>query len=442
MPDVTRRGAIAAIGAALTAGCLGAPDGGRTTTADPERHPYDLAVTHDRTAWDRYDPDWSPPDGPAADTVATETVVENLEIPWDLSFTADGSVFISERTGRILLYDGQDLREVAKPADVIDAGSVPTSREEVVWWVEGGEGGLLGIAAHPGYPEPPVVYAYYTYMAGEDRFNKLVYFDVSTEEPGANATVLIDGIPGAKYHDGSRVTFGPANYLWVTTGDGGNKQMAQDPGRLPGSILRLNSNGTAPADNPGLADPRVYSYGHRNPQGIAWLPDGTTLSNEHGPAGRRDELNRIEPGANYGWPNARTAAEYRGSPYHRPLLSTGDTVWAPSGCCFYTGEGVPSWQNRLLIGALASQEVRVVTIVPPDGTLPEGPEVTHHDGDWLDDAYRVASRPALTDVLGRIRHLEQAPDGSLYAITSNRDGRSGEGFPQSGDDRLVRLTAE
>jgi glucose/arabinose dehydrogenase len=439
MAQLSRRGALAALGAALTAGCVG-DAGDRRTTRDPGRHPYDLSVSHDVESWDRYDPDWEPPTAPAATDVGVETVIENLEIPWDLSFTGDGSVFVSERTGRILHYDGGDLREVAEPADVIDAGSIPTSQKEVVWWVEGGEGGLLGVAAHPGYPDPPVLYAYYTYVADGDRLNKLVYFDVSAEDPGADPIVLADGITGAKYHDGSRLAFGPADYLWVTTGDGGEKQLAQDPGQLAGSILRLEPDGTAPEDNPGLADPRVYSYGHRNPQGIAWLPDGTTLSDEHGPAGRQDEVNRIEAGANYGWPEARKPEEYRGSDFHRPLLTTGNTVWAPSGAVFYTGDAVPSWHNRLLVAALASQEIRVLTLVPADGTLPEGPSVTHHDADWLDDAYRVASQPALTDELGRIRHVEQSPDGSLYAITSNRDGRSTEEFPRDGDDRLVRLT--
>ncbi len=440
MSRLTRRGALLAMGGAL-AGCLGGPDG-RRTTRDPDRHPYDLSLAHDHTDWDRYDPDWAAPSGPAAQEVGVETVVENLTIPWDLSFTHDGSIFISERPGRILQYDGGDLQAVAEPADIIDAGSIPPDNEETVWWVEGGEGGLLGIAAHPGYPDPPVVYAYYTYMDGGDRYNKLVYFDVDADEPAASAITLVDGIPGAKIHNGSRVTFGPANYLWVTVGDGGNPEMAQDPSRLPGSILRLEPDGTAPADNPDVGDPRVYSYGHRNPQGIAWLPDGqTTLSNEHGPAGRHDELNRIRAGANYGWPDARRPAEYRGSSYNRPLLSTGESVWAPAGSLFYTGEAVPSWSNRLLLGCLVSQEIRVVTIADSEEALPSGPSVETYLDDWFDGAYAVASQPAMTDELGRIRHLEQAPDGTLYAITSNLDGRSGERFPRDGDDRLVRLTA-
>jgi glucose/arabinose dehydrogenase len=470
-----RRRFLAAAGAAGFAGLAGcslpsSPDDNSTdapTTEPPETVPvttvdnsgYDLSVGHDVENWPEYEPEWSHPVDPPNLDVETETVIEGLEIPWDLSFAPNGDLFISERVGRISRYAADDLETVATP-DVIDHADSIAPDEEGGWWEAGSEGGLMGTAVHPNYPDVPLVYAIYTHkdepaVSGGDAFvNRVSYFDVSADDPGESETVVVDDIPGNEIiHNGARLTFGPENYLWVTTGDaasinpelGTNEPLPQILSSLAGKVLRLEPDGSAPADNPNLGgDPRVYTYGHRNPQAITFLPDGTPVENEHGPGGH-DEVNILTAGGNYGWDvegeRARTPETYRGSDYARPVVNTENETWAPPGSVFFTADSVPSWQNRLVIGGLRSQRINLVTIYPTDGE-PASAENggTRYDADWMDSDYSAVHHVALDDELGRIRHVEQGPDGTLYAITSNRDGRATEGFPVEGDDRLVRIT--
>jgi glucose/arabinose dehydrogenase len=257
---------------------------------------------------------------------------------------------------------------------------------------------------------------------------------------------LLDGIPASKSHNGGRIAFGPENYLWVATGDAelDDRAEAQDLESLAGKVLRLRADGTAATRNPDLgpdADPRIYTAGPRNPRGIAWLPDGSVVVTEHGPAGF-DEVNRLEPGANYGWPDVRHGDEYRDHPdVHRPVLSTRWNTWAPSGAVFYDGDAVPAWRNRLVVGGLVSQQVIVVTLARAGDTLPptDADDAMRHDAEWYETAYVATSHPTLRHVLGRVRHVTQSPGGDLYAITSNRDGRARGPFPREHDDVLVRL---
>lgn len=453
--DTSRRRLLAATGLAALPGLTGclADDADLGTTDGPADTPrYDRSVTHDPETWTRYDPDWAPPTTPPDTDVAVETLIEGLEIPWDLAFAPDGDLFVSERTGRIARYAADDLETVAE-ADVLSRADAVAPDEEGGWWGAGGEGGLLGIAVHPDHPAVPLVYAFYTRETEDGVANRLSHFDVAAADPGATETVLIDDIPADDaVHNGARLAFGPADYLWVTTGDAGDRELAADPGSLAGSVLRLEPDGSAPADNPDGGDPRVFTYGHRNPQGISFLPDATPVISEHGP-GSRDEVNVLRPGGNYGWgPDedgafARDGETYPGTDYERPVVNTGPSeTWAPSGCVFYTGDAVPSWSNRLAIGGLSSQRINLVTISPTDAPEPPtaaaggGEEGTRFAADWMDGDYDAVAHRALADELGRIRHVEQGPDGGLYAITSNRDGRAHQDwFPRSGDDRLVRI---
>jgi glucose/arabinose dehydrogenase len=464
-----RRSFLASLGLAGVAGLAGCttPDEPSDTTTATEAPPvtsvdeqeYDLGVTHDIEGWSEYDPDWSHPTGAPNLDVEVETVVEGLEIPWDLSFAPNGDLFISERVGRISRYEATDLETVATP-DVIDHADSIAPGEEGGWWEAGSEGGLMGLAVHPNYPDVPLVYAIYTYeggaaVPGGDRFvNRLSYFDVSADDPGETETVVIDDIPGNEIiHNGARLTFGPENYLWVTTGDaasvnpdlGTDQPLPQDPSSLAGKVLRIEPDGSAPESNPDIdgGDPRVYTYGHRNPQGITFLPDGTPVENEHGPSAH-DEVNVLEAGENYGWgpegERARTAETYRGTDYARPVVNT-DETWAPPGSVFYTADAVPSWQNRLVVGGLVSQRINLVTNYPTDGEPASAANGGQRfDADWMNDEYSAVHHTVLEDELGRIRHVEQGPDGSLYAVTSNRDGRAQGDFPREGDDRLVRIT--
>ena len=466
-----RRSFLAAVGVSGVtglAGC-GAPDEQQDGTTTPGTQPpvttveegeYDFSMDHDVESWSEYDPDWSHPvEAPNLD-VETETVVAGLEIPWDLSFAANGDLFISERVGRISRYDSTDLETVAAP-DVIDHADSIAPGEEGGWWEAGSEGGLMGLAVHPNYPDVPLVYAVYTredepaVSGGDDFVNRLSYFDVSADSPGETETVVIDDIPGNEIiHNGARLTFGPENYLWLTTGDaasinpdlGTDQPLPQDLSSLAGKVLRLEPDGSAPESNPDHGgDPRVYTYGHRNPQGITFMPDATPVENEHGPS-QHDEVNVLEAGRNYGWDvegeRGRTAETYAGTDFARPVVNTTEETWAPPGSVFYTADAVPSWQNRLVIGGLFSQRINLVTLYPTDGE-PASAENggTRYDADWMNSDYSAVHHSVLEDDLGRIRHVEQGPDGALYAVTSNRDGRAqGDQFPQEGDDRLVRIT--
>lgn len=460
-PD-RRRFLAAGLGSAAgvtgLSGCLGdetpaddspAADADEPTVTPVEDADYDLTVDHDLESWDGYDPDWNPQTEPPTLDVDVETVIEGLEVPWDLAFAPNGDLFISERVGRITRYEDGDIEPVADP-DVIDhADSVEPGTEDDEWWDGGSEGGLMGLAVHPNYPDVPLVYAVYTHEVGADDYrNRVVYYDMSADDPGATETTVIGDIPGNEIiHNGSRIAFGPANYLWVTTGDADDREAPPDPNSLAGKVLRVEPDGSPAADNPDLGgDPRVYSTGHRNPQGISFLPDGTPIISDHGPAAR-DEIGIVNPGDDGGWgpedDAARDGSTYPGTDYARPAAHSGtDTTWAPSGCVFLPESAADgdSWNRRLLVGGLISQQLLVVTPYPRAGESVDAGSGRRHDADWTDAEYDATSHELLVDELGRIRHVEQGPDGSLYAITSNRDGRASDGFPREEDDRLVRLT--
>lgn len=442
MPSrLPRRRFLLAVGVgATTAGCLG--DGSPAASGpDPVDSAFDLGVDHDIESWDRYDPDWTAPDtSPLAAALEVETLAEGIEIPWGMTFAPDGTCFISERVGRINRYEAGSLETVVEPDGVIEHASSVAPGEDGDWWDGGGEGGLLGIALHPNYPDVPVLYGFYTY-GSDDLRNRLSYFDLSGDDP--TETVVIDGLPGEDYHNGARLAFGPRNYLWVTTGDAGTEALSADPDSLAGKVLRLKPDGTAPEDNPDAGDPRVYSYGHRNPQAMAFLPDGTPVVTEHGPSAR-DEVVVVERGQDHGWSDVRSGGEddqYRrygdSAGVTNPLVNTGpNETWAPSGGVFYTGAAVPALRNRLLVGGLRSQTL--VSISVHGGAAPDIGG-SRYDDSWLHPDYESVAHNLFADELGRIRHLEQAPDGQLYAITSNRDGRANQPFPVEGDDRLVRI---
>jgi glucose/arabinose dehydrogenase len=436
---LSRRRLLGAAGIALLAGCLN--DGSDVTDEDRVEDSYD----HPRPGTE---PSWEPPtDSPLAADLQVETLVENLEVPWDITFTGDGELLLTERTGTVLRFDSGIVSEVASPQDAIDAGAIDPGSDERPWWVEGGEGGTLGIAAHP---SERYVYVYYT--AGNFfTQNRVVRYDIDASNPSETEELIVDGIPANKYHNGGRIAFGPDDTLWICTGDAGNEDDAQDTDSLAGSILRVSPTGEPLTTNPDHGgDPRVFTYGHRNPQGIDWLPNGVPVVTEHGPT-NRDEIQILRPGDNYGWPDVRSppgdeeyAAYTERDDVRPPIVNTGPgTGWAPTGATFYTGERVPALHNRYIVGGLISQAIYVVTLTPPDAQPPplDG-QSRRFDGDWTDSAYTATAHRILTDELGRVRHVTQSPDGDLYAITSNRDGRATAPFPRDRDDVLVRLTVD
>jgi glucose/arabinose dehydrogenase len=226
---------------------------------------------------------------PSVDVVAT-----GLDTPWALAFAPDGRIFVTERAGRIR---------------IVKDGALQPEPWMTLQVAEVSEAGLLGLAIDPNFAENRYVYVAYTYRSGGGLANRLARLreDPATGK-GVADKVLIDNVPGANNHDGGRVKFGPDGKLYWTMGDAQNMASAQNRGSLNGKILRLNPDGSVPTDNP-FPNSYVYSFGHRNPQGLAWQPGtGRLYETEHGPSGEkgccRDEVNFIEAGKNYGWPTA------------------------------------------------------------------------------------------------------------------------------------------
>ena len=327
-----------------------------------------------------------------------EPVVTNLEIPWSMAFAPDGRLFVTERPGRVRIIDvTRRTSELALSMDDVYSE---------------GEAGLLGLALDPQFAQTRFVYLYYSARAGGGAVNRVVRY----REAGsrlAERAVLLDGIPAAQIHDGGRIRFGPDGLLYITAGDAANTSLAQDLGSLAGKILRINRDGTTPRENP-FSSP-VYSYGHRNPQGLDWHPaTGQLWAVEHGNVGN-DEVNAIDAGANYGWPRIEGSQTMAGM---RTPLTFYNPAVAPSGTSFYRGDRFPRFVNNVFTGTLRGTHLlRLV----PDGSAP-----------------RIAAQEVLLNGrFGRLRDVIPGPDGLLYLATNNRDGR---GSPAATDDRILRIS--
>jgi len=334
-----------------------------------------------------------------------KVVVSGLETPWAIDFAPDGRIFINERPGRVRIVKNGQLLD--KPWTTIDVAS-------------GGESGLLGLALDPEFRNNGLVYLSYTYVDQEGRStNRLVRMrDDQSSDTGTLDRILVDGVRGASNHDGGRLRFGPDNKLYWTMGDAQDSDLAQDISSLNGKILRLNADGTIPDDNP-FPNSIVYSYGHRNPQGLAWQPGTARLySTEHGPSGfqgsGQDEVNFIEAGKNYGWPIIY--GDKTRSDMVTPVIQSGSSeTWAPAGATFVIGG---PWDGSLLFVGLRGQSLYRLTLD-------------------INDPFKVVSfERLLAGQFGRLRDVAQGPDNEIYVLTSNRDGR---GRPSEGDDKLLRL---
>lgn len=312
--------------------------------------------------------------------LSEEVIASGLEIPWALAHAPDGRILLTDRPGRVRVIEGGKLKN--EPLFTL-----PVAHE--------GEGGLLGIALDPEFERNKFIYLYYTYRSG-GLANRVIR--VREDRPIQTAQVLVDRIPGGTVHDGGRIRFGPDGKLYIGTGDAGASAAAQDPGSLAGKILRVNPDGSVPSDNPFPSSP-VYSLGHRNVQGLAWIDD-QLYTTEHGPQAH-DELNRIERGANYGWPTVTGTEAAVGMV--SPLIESGSSTWAPSGLAAQGG--------KLYFAGLRSQTL------------------------WQFDPANTELR-ILKEGYGRLREVVAGPKGELYLFTGNRDGR---GQVREGDDRLIRL---
>jgi glucose/arabinose dehydrogenase len=329
-----------------------------------------------------------------ADIPAITVVAQHLDVPWGIAFLPDNRMLVTERTGKVVIIS-QNGEVNANPAAAINVNTKPD-----------GEGGLLGIALHPQFIQNHYVYLYYTYVTnGDELLNRVVRMTFANDRL-TNEQVILDSIPGSLYHDGGRIKFGPDGYLYITTGDAQNPSQAQDTDKLGGKILRITGVGKTAPGNP--FHNAVYSYGHRNPQGLAWDSAGKLWETEHGrsnPTGF-DEINLIEAGKNYGWPTIQGDETKQGM--ITPEKNSGPTTtWAPSGAVFIG--------NSLFFGGLKGQSLYEAVI----------------QNDQV-----VDFKAHLTGQFGRLRDVVLGPDGMLYITTSNRDGR---GSPDNSDDRIIRV---
>jgi glucose/arabinose dehydrogenase len=312
------------------------------------------------------------------------TIATGLSVPWGIAFLPGDDALVSERTtGRILRIspDGRRRRVVMRVPGV-DTNS--------------GEGGLLGLAVSPSYASDRWVYAYFTSRSD----NRIVRFRL-----GGGVRPVLTGLRRGTIHDGGRIAFGPDGKLYAGVGEAGFSSLAQNRSSLNGKILRMNPDGSAPRDNP-FRGSLVWSYGHRNVQGLAWDASGRLWAAEFG-ENEFDELNLIRRGRNYGWPEVEGRGSTAGGRFTNPVLTWTPAEASPSGAAIARG--------TIFIGALRGEALLRAR---------------------LDGARARKRAPLLGGRYGRIRTVARAPDGSLWIATSNRDGR---GSPRDGDDRIVRV---
>ena len=375
----SRRLGVALITLALTAGALTScaiapPD------ATPQPPPSSAGTPPTSTASASTPPASTPAPAPLSPEPEDGVIASDLAAPWSIVFYR-GTPLVSERdTARIVeIGNGRSVREIGR----IDAAA------------PGGEGGLLGLAVRESW-----LYAYYT-TANDNRIERFELLG----EPGTLSLgpgqIIIAGLPSARNHNGGRIAFGPDQQLYVTVGDAGARHTAQDLDSLAGKILRLTPEGEVPPDNP-FPDSPVYSYGHRNPQGLAWDSTGQLFATEFG-QNTWDELNLIEPGGNYGWPQAEGKADADG--LIDPLQQWATSDASPSGMAYSDG--------MLYIANLRGERLRTVAV-----------------------ADLTTSSERFVGELGRLRDVVVAPSGALWLLTNNTDGR---GSPRPGDDHILRI---
>ncbi|WP_438823936.1 PQQ-dependent sugar dehydrogenase [Bacillus sp. JJ1566] len=316
--------------------------------------------------------------------VDLEVVAENLNVPWSIE-KINNTFYLTERSGSIVKIEN---REMERQTVELEKNLATTS-----------EAGLLGFVLAPDFQESNLAYAYYTYVDSSGQFNRIVKLHLK-DNVWREKSLLLDKIPSGSYHHGGRIKIGPDGKLYATAGDASEPEIAQDPDSLGGKILRMNLDGSIPNDNP-FSDSYVYSYGHRNPQGITWLPDGTLYASEHGNSAN-DEINRIEAGQNYGWPIIEGDEEQAGMV--SPLFTSGkELTWAPSGMANHNG--------KLYVAALRGTAVLQFDL---------------ETGEY----HKVITG------LGRIRDV-RIEENNLYFVSNNLDGR---GNAQDNDDKLYRIS--
>lgn len=344
-------------------------------------------------------------DTSGSDELDVTTLAEGFDTIWDLAWGPDNAIWVTERGGRISRVNPTN-------GSITQVGTLQVT--------EIGEGGLMGLTFHPDFATDPWVYVAHTYTSNGTR-NRVVRMRFQNGSLQAPESV-IDNLPGSSIHNGSRLAIGPDRKLYVSTGDASNTSLPQNRNATAGKILRLELDGSPAQGNPfGNA---TWSYGHRNPQGMVFLPDGSLFVTEHGPADN-DEVNRIEASGNFGWPavhgkcDGDTGGETafcQANDVVESLAQWTPTI-APAGLDYYDADLIPGWRGSLLFTALKGQ------------ALYRMPLSTDHRS--------ISGEHVLFQgQYGRLRDVLVGPDGTVYVGTSNRDGR---GSPRNGDDRILRI---
>jgi len=319
-----------------------------------------------------------------------QILATNLEKPWAIDFAGD-KIFVTERAGQVRVIESGVLLD----------DPLATLRTANVFG-----GGLLGIAVHPAFDSNHFIYVYYTYEEDGALWNKILRITELNNKLDAAKTVF-DSIPGSVYNNGGIMKFGPDGKLYVGTGYVSDSHGPQDIQSLEGKILRLNDDGTIPNDNP-FSDSPVFSFGHMNTKGLGWDNEGNLFVTEMGPS-KNDEINLVQPGGNYGWPEQ----ECSGSEQFVDPINCYDPAIEPGGIVFYYGDKI-KLDNPLVLASLRASHLFNLEM----------------------DEDEVKSQTSILSGIGRIRDVAVGPDGYLYLITSNTDGK---GFPDASDDKLLRI---
>ncbi|HEX2922547.1 MAG TPA: PQQ-dependent sugar dehydrogenase [Chloroflexota bacterium] len=330
-----------------------------------------------------------------------EVVASGLEIPWAMAFAPDGRLFFTERPGRVrVIVNGQLLPDAV--------ATLPAAA------ATGNENGLMGLAIDSDFADNGYIYVAYSYKNAKSQLkNRVSRLTVQGNQAG-DEKVLLDEIPGEQIHDGGRLKIGPDGLLYISMGDGSEPGRAQDMNTVSGKVLRINTDGSIPDDNPFPGSP-IFTLGHRNPQGLAFQPGtGRLFETEHGTAAN-DEVNVLQAGRNYGWPLVQGVA--KDSRFVDPIIYFTPTI-APSGATFYDGDQLAPWRGNLFFATLVGQHLHRVVLGGADG------QQVISDERLFEKQY------------GRLRDVIEGPDGFLYFCTNNRDGR---GTPSPDDDRILRI---
>ena len=335
-------------------------------------------------------------------TIDTTTIITGLDIPWEIQWGPDDHIWTTERFGRISRINP----ETGAQHVILDISDQVFQQ---------GESGLLGMELHPDFDLHPYVYTAYTYMVSGNIKEKIVRYEY-TDGQLTDEFILLDNIQGNTTHDGCRMIILPDLTLLFSTGDAQNQPAAQNLEHLSGKFLRLNLDGSIPDDNPIPGNP-VYSFGHRNAQGLYMAPNGIIYSSEHGPS-TDDELNIIEAGRNYGWPDVHGFCDLpdevtfcEENNVKEPLEAWTPTI-ATSDIVYYDHEAIPEWQGRILLTTLKNKRLYVMTL-NEDGTQVVGEE------------------QFFTNWWGRLRDICAGPEGEIYLATNGSSWANTEPFTHS-----------